>query len=140
MRTLFKIWVVLLFMLCLTVPGQAQETVPDFYDAHTYWATSGSSFTVAWDKVENTNLTEYQWEAIQPEKNFAVLARGTVPQRDNPQFTVQLNKAGHYIFQVRSCSADECSDWTLSTDSASAEVNGNPKSWMIYLYLAPPSF
>lgn len=140
MLKLIKKLIVLSSVLFVTALAQAQETIPEFYRTHEYWATSGSSFTVAWDKVENSNLTEYRWEAVQPEKNFAVIARGTVPQRDNPQFTVQLGKAGHYVFRVKSCSEEECSDWTLSTDPEKSVVDGTPQAWMIYLYLAPPSF
>lgn len=140
MRETILTLVVLLFMLCGTAFGQTQ-TIPDHYEIFTYWDTSGSSFTGAWSKSSG-DVVEYEWEAVQPEKNFAVLARGTVPQQDNPQFIVKLNKAGHYILRVRACDASgNCSDWTESTDPTHEPMVGTEvKPWMIYLYLAAPSF
>ena len=112
-------------------------------DYHTYWGSTSEPVTVAWDTADGA--VRYEYRAYNPERELVVVSGSTQAH----SVTIGFPKAGHYIVQVRSCSKEsECeyiadgdpnntgSVWISSTDPLYAQVDGQPKGWWVYRYLA----
>lgn len=123
--------------------ANAGETV----DYVTYIRYTGENLTVAWDPPEPTTNTTYT--ALQlhhyEHKQDVPAAIAKVPQPTN-RVTFSMGRWGHWVVMAKHCrpaantgDPDECSEWAPSTDPAYAKVDGVPRAWWIYTYVAPPT-
>jgi hypothetical protein len=146
MREIRKLAVQALAILLLAGTVWAADptppTIPEgVIDWGLYVAYTDKDWEIAWDKVNQTEITGYEMWAYNMERK-AFLVKANVPQRDAPSVTVKLAKPGHYVFFARSINANateedyEYSDWSCSV-TATDVLNGQ-KFW-VYTYLAPPT-
>ena len=108
------------------------------YDNVTYIGYTGGSITIAWDGVDDPDVTGYELRAYVVEKDWytpAIRVDKTITS-----YTYTTNMSGHYVFQVRSVDeAGHHSIWVESTNATYATVDGVHRSWWVYSFTAPPS-
>lgn len=110
----------------------------DGKDLYTYVGTTDLELKVEWTPV--TDATGYQLELYSVNRN-AYVARASTP---SPNLTFKVPNQGMYIVRIRAvrqlaAGADPInSDWSTSDDPTVALVDGNPRGWWIYGFLAPP--
>jgi hypothetical protein len=122
-----KVRVVLLIIL-LSATAFAFESK----DYVTYYGTSDQPVTVTWSA--SINAISYELRAYHNEQEIYIWMGDTT----SLEFVWQLPKSGHYTFMVRAVGNSESSDWSLSTDSNVALVDGQPRAWWVYGHMAPP--
>ena len=114
-------------------------------DYVTYIRYTGESITTAWDPpTDNPTYTEVQLHHYEQAQSVPA-AVAKVPQPTN-QVTFNTGKGGHWIIMAKHCKPaattgdpDECSEIAKSTDPAYAQVDGQPRAWWVYTYVAPPT-
>lgn len=92
--------------------------------------------TIAWDPSENAEY--YKFQAYHYEQN-SIAVIGTTAQT---QIIIHFPRSGHYIIKVKACAVQQeievCSEFSESTNSEFATVNGQPKAWWIFKHVSPP--
>lgn len=140
---------VFLFLLALSLwagVATGADPVPPVVPAlaegwNLYVQYTNKPITVAWDKVDDKLVTDYELVAYNLERKTFII-RGQIPQRDTPQITITLNRSGHYIFYVRAVNneaTEEKYKYSAWVDSITAETVLDGKRWWVYVYLAPPT-
>lgn len=104
------------------------------YGYTTYFGSTDHSVTVSWD-ANDPAPDRYEVDLFNVE-------RGTVEKAGTGTATItsitfKLPFSGHFIARVRACTGENCSDWTESTDSEKALVDGVHKGWWLYGHIAP---
>lgn len=136
-----KLIIIFLLTLFLSLNVFAQEDVTtsgwEKKDYVTYFGTTDKSITCKWSLVDNAN--GYQVEVLHVERNSIT----KIIEEDSTDNTVEINfpRSGHYIIRVRACgdfpTCENASTWAESTDPNIADVDGQPKGWWVYGYVAP---
>ena len=126
---------VVLWLTFFTVNAFAWEGL----DYFTYFGTTDDPIIIAWTAGEG--VEKYQIRALHKERN-KYIEFGTTAECE---YTIVLPRSGHYIFEVRSLKLKEGSDdkyitseWAVSNDPQYATVDGEPRAWWVYGYVAPP--
>lgn len=137
----FVLWMVLFWLaLCLIRSGQAQAQ--NYFDGAEYEATV--SVTFAWDSQGTQNYFDVRglWTDPTTSKEYSFGPTTAT------ELIVERPRSGHFELQVRACNDsgtpgdkgdDTCSDWSRSTDSNVATVNGQPKAWRVFFKLPAPT-
>ena len=102
------------------------------YDYYTYFVTTGAQITVEWLVVSNAKHYEVQIYNIERKEIKAIGITG------NTEMIFSLSRTGHYAARVRAVNDIGASAWSESTDPTVATVDGTPRGWWLYGYLAPP--
>ena len=132
LKPIFQMLIIGLLSFWLIL-GEAASAV-SVHDHVTYTLYTGEALTMAWDVVENAEtyevqLLRFEWDNEVVQEWVGIT---TTTQEISPP------KAGMYIIQVRACNEAGCSDWAISTSVEFASVDGEPRSWWVYGYTAPP--
>jgi len=117
-------------LLCYSAYGWESK------DLVTYFGTSDKEITIAWDAVENADYYELKLFSI--ERNVESVVANNISQT---QLKIFLPRSGLFIVRARACSNSvgfTCSEWSTSDNQTFATVDGQPKGWWVYGYLAPP--
>lgn len=122
---------IIVAVILLALPVLAAFTL---YQHFTYYTFTGTEATVAWGPV--TNATQYRYEAVNVERGNTAFVTGTTSQS---QVTFVIPNTGHWIFRVRAINAEGESEWASSDLVEYAEVGGQPQSWWIFAWIAPPT-
>lgn len=104
-------------------------------DAYLYWGTTDKPLKVAWDAQEGNafvfNLYHYE--------HSEEVARGSTELNE---VTFMLPRTGHYHAKVCAIAdpGDEVDEvnCSLSIDATYAVVDGQPRAWWVYGYVAAP--
>ena len=111
-----------------------------------YFGTTDQEITVSWDHNEpHPDRYEVRLFHVERKTNEQAGIGGTAGNN----LTFRLPRSGHFVVTVRACMDSVtavpdcdappcCSEWSESTDPAVAAVNGDPRGWWIYGYVAPP--
>lgn len=118
--------IIIFLLLANTVHGQE-------YDHHEYWFFTGDTITTAWDPA--AGAVEYQTQLYHMEQKVPV----AIGRTSSTQIQFVCPRSGHYYFKVKSIGETEDSTWSESTDPEVSTVNGQPRSWIVYSHVAPPT-
>ena len=100
---------------------------------YTYFGTTAEPVTLQW--IVSSGAVGYELRAYHHEQQIYIWMGSTTELT----FTYQLPKSGHYTFMVRAVgTGDKFSTWSESTDPVVAIVDGQPRAWWSYGYVAPP--
>ena len=103
------------------------------YDHYEYWFFTGNNIITAWNPANGA--IQYEAELYHMEQKVPVALGRT----SATQIEFVCPRSGHYYFRVRAIGETENSDWSESTDPSVSTVNGEPRSWVIYNHIAPPT-
>jgi hypothetical protein len=127
--------IILLFILLISNSAFGEWEKKDYI---TYLGTTDQSITVGWDAVEN--VEGYQIEVYHVERDS--ITRVASEGLTETQIEFNLPRSGHFIARVRACvdypTCETAGEWSESTNSDVATVDGEARSWWIYGYVAPP--
>jgi len=123
-----KVRLVLLILLLLYSSVNAFESK----DYVTFFGRTDQHVTISWNQV--SSATMYEVRAYHNEQEIYFWVGSTT----NPEIIYQLPKSGHYTFMVRAVGDTWETTWCTSIDPVCATVDGNPRAWWAYGYVAPP--
>ena len=146
-KSVFIIIFIIMAFLLLFVSNSAEALVTygdDMmgYDYYTYLGYTSHDITCAWDQSEGyvVETDDYEFEIYNPERKITD-KKGFV---DATQIVFKTPKTGHWIARIRArrlidgeTPEYEYSEWSESTDPAVASVNGEPRGWWIFTWIAP---
>lgn len=104
------------------------------YDYTTYFGATDHSVTVSWD-ANVPSPDRYEVDIFNIERG--TIEKAGTGTTTTTSITFKLPFSGHFVAKVRACQGDRCGDWTESTDSDKALVNGVHKGWWLYGHVAP---
>lgn len=112
----------------------------DSVGTHTYIGYTSEPFVVEWDSV--TDAASYDVRVYSVDRKAYMVIANTLP----PEFTINFPRVGMYVITTRAkgeCMVDgslqPCEgNWSETSDPNDSEVDGQPKGWMVYVFLAPP--
>lgn len=135
--TLFIMFVLLLFtsnLYALIADGFEEK------DFILYYGTTADTVTIGWDHGNGFNATTdtYELTIHNPERDINVVVITGIIITTH---TMQLPKTGHWIVKLRTkrvvTDADPAySIWAESTNPEFAKVNGEPRGWWIFTWIA----
>jgi hypothetical protein len=100
-------------------------------DNYTYLVATGKQITVAWDA--DPMAVRYEAQISNHQRQITIpLGEVTVPQ-----ITLTLPKSGHWVIEVRTCDASQCSAWANS--EANGRVAGVEKAWWVHAWMSAPT-
>jgi len=127
--------------LCLFLFSVTTASALELRDYALYLETTGTNIVAKWDDTNNSANVEYEVRLYSFERQVFV----AIGKTTNDTITFALQKSGHYTAYIRAnfidqseCGNDCYTDWVLSTDLTYATVNGAPRGWWVYGYLAAP--
>ena len=97
-----------------------------------YVVYSGETVKMGWDTSQGANY--YDLKAWHYEQEMPVQSNQWVNIQAT-QISIPVPRSGHFIWQVRACNNEGCSDWSESINSSVT----NNKPWWVYAHVAPPS-
>jgi len=107
-------------------------------DYVTYFGTTDQTITCAWDAVENAEGYQVELYHVERDSITRVASEGLT----DTQIVLSLPRSGHFVPRIRACAdypaCETYSEWSESTNSEVASVDGQPRAWWIYGYVAPP--
>ena len=109
-------------------------------DLVTFFGSTGQPIKVSWDHNEPLpDFYQVELYSVERKTGAVITPEGGVTENS---FVFTLPRSGHYIAKVRAClgvceSPPCCGDWSESTDPEVAIVNGQPRGWWLYGYVAP---
>lgn len=128
----------LILFLLIPVAGYSADEV----DHHTYIFYTGENLTIAWDPPSaDVTYTALQVHHYEQDQTITPIAIASVPQPQN-QVTFSIGRGGHWIILARHCKPgdpDVCSEVSMSTDPSYSTVDGEPRGWWVYTFIAPPT-
>jgi len=100
-------------------------------DLACYFYTTDSSITAAWAVAPGVD--EYELRLKHYERDVYVDLGSTT----DTQYTFSLPRSGHWTLEIRGTNSYKQGPWTPATDPIYGTVDGQPRGWWIYGYLAP---
>jgi hypothetical protein len=108
----------------------------DGKDAYTYVATTDLDIPVAWTPSADAESYELELYSVN-RKTFVARAKTT-----EPSLTFKAPFQGLFIVRIRSVNGEGdtaiYSDWVTADSPDTGLVDGTPRGWWIYAFLAPP--
>lgn len=112
----------------LTVSGE-------WRDLAEHMVAAGKAATVSCAQTPGEVVTRWEWELQSLERRTDVLRASTT----TPTWAAKPARVGHYLARVRACNTQGCGAWSDSTDPATGMVDGQPRGWVLFFFVAPPS-
>jgi hypothetical protein len=108
-------------------------------DYYTWYGTTADNVTVSWDQPEGYISGDgFEIQIKNPERSVAV----NIPETTALTKTFKCPKTGHWTVHVRSKRLTngtwQYSTWADSIDPAVAKVNGQPRAWWLFVWIAGP--
>ena len=104
-------------------------------DRVTYFGTTDKQLKISWD--HNTPQPEFYEVKLYHVERETESPAGIGKTADN-SIIFKLPRSGHFIARVRACEGDVCGDWSESINPEVATVDGQPRAWWLYGYVAKP--
>lgn len=105
-------------------------------DYYTWYGTTADDVTVAWDHPGFQTGDTFEIQIRNPERNTIV----NIPSTSTLNKIFKCPKTGHWIVSVRAkrivSDQPQYSAWVDSTDPAVSLVNGQPKGWWLFVWIA----
>lgn len=106
----------------------------------TYWEgveykIDSDTLTIGWDISEGAEFYQVKaiWEDPTEEYTYGPWTSNT------NSYVVDKPRTGHFRIEVAACNTGGCSDFSKSTDSNVATVDGQAKGWKVFWKLAAPT-
>ena len=141
MKRIFSVTLIILTIFLFSLNAHAL-TADGFEgkDLYLYYGTTADNITIGWDAGDGFNADTDTYEIVihNPERNMdASMVEGL----SENTLIIQCPKVGHWIVKVRTQrvledGTIEYSVWAESTDPKYAKVNGEPRGWWIFTWLA----
>ena len=136
----------ILVMATSALAAGAAAAVPDYLGAE-YVATT--EITLGWDAVDGAE--RYEIVPVWVDPGTGPVEYPGVVTTDTTVVVPKPRSSGHFIFKLRACAGDLCSEWVTSdgmhpdtgqpvgliTDPDTGEEV--PSKWRVYYKVAPPS-
>ena len=105
------------------------------HDIAEYRCSTADFVDVHWDHFTGREPGDtYEMVAYNPESDIEVhIFVGLVYNH----FLMRMPKTGHWILKVRSQRGDLISEWAESDNPLYATVNGLPRGWIVFAWIAP---
>lgn len=107
------------------------------YKASSYFEFTGQPVTVGWDRVDRA--VKYVWRIKSVERQKYIIIDGSAEHETTETFfTFRIPFVGHFVAEVKAVDADgNSSKWAKSGRDEFGMVDGQPKGWWVYGYIAP---
>ena len=128
----FLITLIIGVMFMFGTAGAAKAVTQ--HDHVTYEIFTGETLTLQWDAVENATM--YEVQLLRHDWDNEVVQTWTEITGTEQAFTPP--KTGMYVLRCKAGNGIEWSTWSYSTSVECAVVAGQPRSWWVYSYTAPP--
>lgn len=126
--------ILLIFSVGLLLLSGGSALAITQHDHVTYYVNTGEILTAAWDAVDTA--TSYEMQLLRFEWDNEIVQEWIGITETSQIFTTP--KSGMYIIRVRARNADGVSEWAVSINTEFATVDGEPRSWWVYGYMASP--
>ena len=114
-----------LVIVAVVFPFEAKDYV-------TYFGTTDKEISVSWDP--NDPAPERYEVSL---KNIERDTMTPIWSGPLPPAIIKLPHSGHFVPMIRACQEEQCGGWAESTNIEVARVDGQPRAWWLYGYIAP---
>jgi hypothetical protein len=106
-------------------------------DYYTWYGTTADNVTVSWDQPSDYKTGDtFEIQLKNPERNITV----NIPDATTFSKIFKCPRTGHWIVYVRTkrivSGQPQYSNWVNSTDPIIATVNGQPRAWWLFTWIA----